>query len=665
MSAQPAPTRAGHAWLSGPLGLALLAALLMSCAPGQVLREGRLVDYEEAARLDLEAARIAHDAGNLETAQRILERFRAELAYSRQIDEALLLLGEVYERQQRRELAAQTWRELVVAHPRSPSSPRAALRASWIYRDLGQPELGLELLSRSSWETAPADLRARIHRLRADLARETGDWAGAVLGLAHARRDVDDAEMQLEIDVELEELIERIEEAELAGLARRLPSGAVSDRVHLVLARRALVRSDYAAAQRALDRLPPRLRPRDELERQRLDARARRGSERVGELIGVALPLSGPYADFGQRALRAIVLGLGLYDETGGGRLRVLVRDTAGEVDRGKRAVEDLITDGASAILGPLRSAVAAAAAPVAEVGGVPILTMARRQDLPYLGDFVFRVGLSPEDEVRALVAHFSAERGFGRFAVLYPDDDYGREFKNAFWDAIETFGGEMVGVERYAPDVVDWQEPIRKLIGLHYLTPEQRERLDERETLLRYPVRNEERLAEEDMQGLPPFVDFEALFIPDAGARVGLILPQLRFFDVQEAIFAGTSEWNSPELVEIAGRQASGALFTSAFDVTSDRPAVRAFVERHRTTYGVEPDLISALARDAAVLLRRHVESGTGMSREQLRRSILDTRDFDGVSGLTGFDASGDSQHLVQLLTVSRGRIHPIGGGR
>jgi hypothetical protein len=251
---------------------------------------------------------------------------------------------------------------------------------------------------------------------------------------------------------------------------------------------------------------------------------------------------------------------------------------------------------------------------------------------------------------------------GMRRFAVLYPDDGYGRDFKNVFWDEVEQFESAIVGVEKYTPDAVDWQRPIRKLVGLHYLAPEQRELLDERDKLLRYPNRNAERLAAPELQDLPPYVDFDALFIPDAAEKVGLILPQLRFFDVQDVVFIGTSEWNDPKLVQIAGRQATGSVFASAFNTTSEHPKVRLFLERHRAAYGDDPDILGALAYDAAALLRRLIESSRGMTREQLRRLLLDTRDYDGVSGLTGFDARGDSQHRLRLLTVGRSGIHPLG---
>lgn len=642
--------------------LVLIAPLALAACQGPVVRGGRSVPYEDAAAGDLSRAREYLEAGELERARAALETFMRELGRSRRADEALWLLGDVYERMQQRELAAETWGRLVREHPRSPHQARAALRAASIHRELGQPDAGRELLARASWQSASEALRVRIQRLRAELAREAGDHGDALVALALARRDTQDPAVLAALDAAVAELLAvRLSEAELARVLPELPRGPVYDRANLALARHALSRSDFGTAREALARLPQALQAAEELERQRLEERARGGGEPVAGTIGLALPLTGPYAHFGDSALKAVALALGLYDDPEA-RIVVLVRDTAGEAARAPQVVQELADAGAAAVIGPLRSAEAEAASATAESAGIALLTLARREDLPRLGDFVLRVGPSPSDEAEALVAHFAGSMGLRRFGLLYPDDAFGREFKNLFWDRVEQAGGAIVGVEKYASDAVDLQQPIKRLVGLHYLTPDEQERVSLRERLLRRPTENAARLAQPDLQGLPPYVDFEALFIPDAAAKAGLILPQLRFFDVRNVAFLGPSEWADPKLLEIAGAQAAGAYFPTAFWVAGEEPRVREFVERFRAAYGDAPDQVAALAYDAATLLRVALERSGARSREELRRALLDTRDFDGVSGLTGFDEHGDSLHELRLLTIERGEVKALG---
>jgi ABC-type branched-subunit amino acid transport system substrate-binding protein len=641
------------------LGLAPL--LLAACLQGPIQRGGRAVPYEEAAAADLALAREQIERGELEAAREGLETFMRELARSRQADEALWLLGGVYARLQRREQAAETWSRLVRAFPSSRRNAAAALRAASLYRELGQAERGREILARAAWQRADEDVRVRVQRLRADLASEAGDHVDALVALALARRDAHEREQLASIDAAVADALAlRLSEAELQRALGQLPRGPVYDRANLALARHALSRSDIRAAREALARLPQALQPEEELERQRLEERARGAGAPVAGTIGAALPLTGPYARFGEAALRAIALALDLYSDPEA-RLRVLVRDTRGEAERAAAAVSELADAGAAAVIGPLRSSEAAAAAPAAESAGIPLLSLARREDPGHVGDFVFRIGPSPADEAGALVGHFAGTLGLRRFAVLYPDDEFGREFKNVFWERVEQAGGTLVGVERYAPNAVDLQQPIRRLVGLHYLRPDEQERLTLRDRLLRRPAENAARLARSDLQGLPPYVDFDAIFIPDAAAQAGLILPQLRFFDVRGVAFLGPSEWNDPKLLEIAGAQAGGAVFATAFWTASDSPHVREFVERHRAAYGVEPDLVAALAHDAALLLRTALDHSGARSRDELRRALQDTRDPGGVTGLTSFDEHGDSRHELRLLTVERGSVKPL----
>ncbi len=636
-------------------------ALLTACAQPQLVRNGTAVPYETAAAVDLAESRQAISKRDFSTARARLERFRSELPRSRRLDEALYLLGGVNEQLDRRESAAAVWRELVERHPRSRFAPESALRAARIYRDLGRFEAGHRLLASSRFDSAEASVRVKLNRLQGDLARALGDYPDAVIALAHARRDVSNADELRELDLELEELIDsRIPEAELFALAFRLPRGSVYDRVNLTLASRLLTRGDRDGARAALDRLSGALSPPDEIELQSLLTRLERGLGEVEETLGLAIPLSGPYAPFGESVLRGAVLSLGLYDNPDS-HFRVIVRDTGGDVAQGKRAIRELVDAGVSGIIGPLRSSVAESVAPIAEEAAIPMLTLAKREGVALLGDYVFRLGLSVADEARALARYATETAGFQRLAILYPEDEYGTKFKNLFWEAVEEQGGAIVGVEAYQPDSVDWQNEIKKLVGMYYLTDDERERVEEHRKLMKRPETNAEKLEDPRFQGLPPYVDFDALFIPDNAGKVGLILPQLRFYDIREATYLGGSAWNDSELIKIAGREARRSVFVDSFHPQSNSPRVVAFAERFIGTYGDPPDALAADGYDAGELFRQLIESRQGLKREELRSELLQVSDFRGVSGVTSFDETGGTRKDVHLLTVRGGEIQTL----
>ncbi len=651
--------------MSRLLGALALGLALAACAPKIVMREGVRVPYEQVAEQDLRKAQEQTDAGQIKAAQATLERFLVDTPESRRADEALFLLGELYLASGDREKAALAWRRLLRDHPRSRRAPDASYRTAQAYREIDRPELGWRILSEAAFERAPQELRIRMYRLLADLARATGDYAAAVEALALTRREVEDEQTISEIDLELDELIrDRLREPELAEVSERLPRGPVYDRVVLQLAERKLVRGEFSDALATLDRLPQRLRPTDERERQNLRSRALRGAETAVYTVGVALPLSGPFQGYGESALHGVILGLEVLADPPG-RYRIVVRDTEGDPAVVGLAMRQLVKEGSRVIIGPMRSIVAASAARFAERAGVPMLTLAQREDIPELGRNIFRLGLAPSVQAPLLVDYALKQGSARRFAVLYPRDSYGTSFKNLFWDEMERRGGEIAGVEGYAPDAVDLQTEIKKLVGLYYVTDEERALLSERDRLLKRPAENERRLAEPEIAALPPYVDFDALFIPDVAERVGLILPQLRFFDISDVLLLGPNDWNDPRLLKIDEREANGAVFVGAFYAESDDPAIQAFVSRFYAAFGTRPDLPAAIGYDAASLIQISVNRLGHPSSRQLRGDLEDVRDFSGMSGLTGFDDRGVPRRELQLLQVQGKEIRPLNGAR
>jgi ABC-type branched-subunit amino acid transport system substrate-binding protein/thioredoxin-like negative regulator of GroEL len=625
------------------------------------MRDGVAVPVAQAEEADLNEARAELAAGKPDQARHRLERLLQEIPDGSRKDETLLLLGDSYRELGQVDPAVATYRRLLGRRSRGPWVPLAHLRLAEIYRETGRPELARRVLARAPFNRADPSVRVRLYTMLAQLAEEAGQDRDALRWLAYARGDVVEGAEIARIDHKIEELLQRVlSDLELERLSREVPRGPVHDRLLIELAMRSLQRGDLEAAEDWIARLPDDLRPEQEEQRNRLLEQLREDVVGPGAPIGVALPLSGPYAGYGWSALRGIVLGFGTFDRSPGG-FRIHLRDTEGDTDGAQRAVQALFSEGVVAVLGPLRSATAAAVAESAEEARVPLMTLARAEDLSSLGSWVFRLGVTRADQTRVLARYAIERRGARRIAILYPEDQYGIDYKNLFWDEVEQHGAEIVGVESYAPEAVDVQGPIRKLVGLEYLTPRERSLIEERDRLARRPLENEERLADPELAELPPYVDFDALFIPEAAQKAGLILPQLRFYDVRDVLLLGSSGWNDPKIVEIAGRDAEGAVFTDAFFARSEFHLVQEFASAYYAEFGEEPDALAAEGYDAASILRGILSEEASFSRTRVRDALLRVRDFRGVSGLTSFDESGGTRKSLYLLTVHRGQISEL----
>ncbi len=186
--------------------------------------------------------------------------------------------------------------------------------------------------------------------------------------------------------------------------------------------------------------------------------------------IGCLLPLSGRYEAYGQRTLNGIQLALSKSAAAGvNPHIEITIKDTRSDPVVAVKAVDELYESGVAAIIGPIVTAESAAR--IAQEHRLPIITFTQKEHITEIGDFVFRNFFTPGMQVQAIVAHASRDLGARRFAILYPEEKYGRTFMNLFWDEVIRQGGKVVAVESYDVKTTDFSGPIKKLVGLHYNT--------------------------------------------------------------------------------------------------------------------------------------------------------------------------------------------------
>jgi len=351
--------------------------------------------------------------------------------------------------------------------------------------------------------------------------------------------------------------------------------------------------------------------------------------------IGVLLPLKGDYASFGEEALQGVLLAAGVFGK-GSSDVEVLVRDTGVDAASISAAMASLSADERVAgVVGPLLSATAVEAAREAQRAGMPVITLSQKDGVTSAGEFVFRNFLTLEDQARAL-ADYAAGSGLKRFAVLHPQSNYGVELARHFELAVKERSGSVVRQAAYAPGNTDFGAEIKRIFGVKAT-----ERMEGRKKITEF-TRS---------------VQIDALFIPDSYSAAALIVPYLDYYGITGVKLLGANGWNSPRLVELAGKSVEGAVFVDGFFAGSSRPGLLDFSARFAAAYGKAPGLISAEAYDAASMLL--AASGDGdPDREDVARRLRDTDGFSGVSGPISFNARREAQKRLFFLTVENGRI-------
>ena len=136
------------------------------------------------------------------------------------------------------------------------------------------------------------------------------------------------------------------------------------------------------------------------------------------------------------------------------------------------------------------------------------------------------------------------------------------------------------------------------------------------------------------------------------------MIIPQLAYYDVNDVLLIGTNLWHSKVLIKMADQYAQGAIMPDSFFVNSEAPQVRAFVDKFEETYQEKPGFIEAVVYDSAILLLSMINNPHVRYRSELREELLNMIEFQGVTGLTRFDESGDAQKKLHLLTIKGRRF-------
>ena len=386
--------------------------------------------------------------------------------------------------------------------------------------------------------------------------------------------------------------------------------------------------------------------------------------------IGVVIPLTGKLALTGQKVLQGIQLAVHQLPFQAREKLALEVRDSGHQLPM-KEIIADLSgLPNVVGIIGPLLSDEVAIAGKVARDYLIPIFSpTASTYGLVDENSFMFRNALTREIQAKFLAEYAVNTLQLKRFAVLHPYESFGLELKDTFIKEVESFGGEVVVVAGYDRTQNDFKKQIFELGGVED---------DELEKIGRELVLSEGVMPDfsspstfsrplidmghwsgDDVEKLKVSLElsYDAIFIPGVYDKVGLIIPQLAFYNVNTVSLLGTNGWNSPELVTMGGKYLTNVYFVDGFYPDSHHVEVQKFVRDFKANFGEEPGYLSAQSFDAANIMINNILAGAG-NRIKMKESLKAVKNFPGVTGNTTLLPSGDSEKNIFALTVKRKKI-------
>lgn len=683
--------------------LAVVALAWATACSGPGLAPQHVPDAERAA---YEAALARVPAGQTGAAAgRPLEEFLAAHPASPMADDAALRLAELAFEGGRQEDGLRWLGNVLTQYPGSDREPTARLRLAQAeyardrrvaarglldpvdFRRLAPEDARAALRLRVSLAMTPVERMKNLSRLRSALIEESNRAQGDMRRLAPIEKQRSGVEQEIETlvsDAATPELEAMLEEIDRGSRTNKLDR-EVARSLEAELARRSTLASEEPVA--AASSAPAELAPLRELsEYTRSDTRGARGT------LGVVLPLSGDFSEFGEASLRGILLAAGVFAPAAGGdessmppdrvrtgsedrdrpNVRVIVRDSAGDPVKAAAAVRELAgLEDVVAILGPVFSDEALAAAEAAEAERVPLVTLSNREDVTLGRKFVLRTRTTPADEVSVLVNHAVDQLAATRFGVLYPKTRYGRGMRKLYWDAILARGGKLVTMASYAPDETDFSNVIKEMVGFRFLSAGEREAIAVRDRAVdaarsmppaqAAAARNKAfEITGPRGEVLPPIVDFDVLFIPDSAEAVSMIAPGLALQGVRGVRLLGSSDWLDADLLRGSDRHVAGAVISTPFYAASDVGVVRAFVGDFERTFEVAPDAYAAQGFDAASLVLQQLV-GRRRDREAVLEGLLAVHAFPGASGSLTMLPDGNARRRPFLLEVSGQRFVPL----
>jgi len=334
--------------------------------------------------------------------------------------------------------------------------------------------------------------------------------------------------------------------------------------------------------------------------------------------IGAILPLTGPAGQFGQFAKEGIDIAI---DEISKQRdvsltIRVLYEDSQGDPKNAVSILNKFTKVDKVDVVFVLTSGETLALIPIINQEKILTFTGTLLPGITEKSQYLLRNATSLDQETKFMADFLANKRNKPPVAVIFVNNDAGRVSYEQFKKAYDALSGEIVLAESYEPGASDFRTQLTKI----------KEKNPEYLYILSYK-------------------------------EFGLIMKQARELGIK-ATFIGTTTFEDPSGVKVAGESANGAIYTvSAFNPDSPTLPMAQFQEKYKAKYGRKAELYAALFRDNVHILARAHQLRSGDTQD-MRNNIIQLGTFEGASGSTKFLPNGDVEKPLAFKRIRNGKF-------
>ncbi|MEW5766383.1 MAG: ABC transporter substrate-binding protein [bacterium] len=343
--------------------------------------------------------------------------------------------------------------------------------------------------------------------------------------------------------------------------------------------------------------------------------------------MGLAAPMTGDNAQFGEMIKRGAGLKVKELNAAGGIKgikIKLIEEDDVANPQEAATVAQKFANNPEVLIvIGHFNSSCSLAGKPIYQEAGLVELSPASTNPTVTKGsDWTFRNIYEDTFQGISMANYVKEKLGLKRIAVFYDNDDYGTGLKDTFVNEAKRIGLEIVGTEAYERDTADFRPQLAKF------------------------------------KQLKP----EAIFMSGLYTQAAQIAAQSRELGMSTQLL-GADGILSSDYIKIGGKATEGTILSCPFLFELGGKKAEEFVNRFQQEYQMEPDAWAALTYDAVGIAATAIEKA-GQDRKAIRDHLASMANsetgYDGVTGLTYFDANGDCKKPIHVAIVKDAKFMP-----
>ena len=344
-------------------------------------------------------------------------------------------------------------------------------------------------------------------------------------------------------------------------------------------------------------------------------------------VVGVNAELTGNVANYGKSMKSGFELAVEEVNKAGGingKKIRVVEADNKSEPSESGNAATKIVTkDKVVAVIGPATSGCVAAEEPILSSNKVPLIAPCATapgitvDKSGKVKPFVFRACFIDPYQGEIMAKFASEDLKVKKVAILHDSSsDYSKGLTAVFTEKFKAAGGTITADEAYLAKDIDFKAALTKLKATNP----------------------------------------DAIYIPGYYEEVAKIIKQAREIGLNVPLL-GCDGWDSPKLVEIAGKEATNkCYFSNAYTAEDKDPGVQKFISAYKAKFNKVPDVFAMEGYNAGLVLFNALKTANSTDGTKIAEALAKTKDLQVANGKFSYDEKHNPVTTALVIELKNG---------